>query len=202
MNAKKACAIVGSSEFVQELVQMAQMLDYERIDTYTEEAFSTDLLPNCLQYDQVVLAAQDPRLNLSFFKSLKSLGAKMPPLIHPRACIGHSQIGEASIIGLGVQLQDDCQVGVCTVINAAVVIENRCFIGDGVYIGAHTGLGEGACIEDLVWLGRGSLVMANRRVGEASSIGAGSFIMEDIEPDSVVDGEGMYGMTEYCSCCY
>ncbi|AIL33062.1 LbetaH domain-containing protein [Basilea psittacipulmonis] len=199
---KERCAIVGDSAFVNELEQIARLNGYAQIDTYPENGLA-DLIIKLSQYDQVVLGSQDARLNLSFYRELKALNAPLHPLIHPTSYIAQdAKIGEACVIGISVQIQERCQIGVCSVVNASVVIEQDCVVGNGVYLGAHSGLAQQVTVGDMCWMGKGSLVMAKRKVGNYASIGSGAFVMEDVPDDGEVEGEGSYGMTGYCSCCY
>ena len=44
------------------------------------------------------------------------------------------------------------------------------------------------CISDEVWIGAGVIIMPNIKIGRCSVIGAGSLVVEDVEPFSIYAG--------------
>ncbi len=117
-------------------------------------------------------------------------------------------IRENNVIG------DDVSIGTNTVmefgnrIGNRVRIHSNCFlemvtIGDDVFIGPHVVFVDdphpmnceryqeclgGPVIEDLVRIGSNSTIMPGVRIGRNSLVGAGSLVLHDVPPNSVVAG--------------
>ena len=68
------------------------------------------------------------------------------------------------------------------------VIGNNCKIGQNVTIGGRSGIMTLPVIEDDVEIGANALILGPVRVGQGSIIGAGSVVVKDVPPYSVVVG--------------
>lgn len=113
--------------------------------------------------------------------------------IHPPFCCDY---GENIKIGKNVFINFNCSILSC----AEVEIGDNCWIGPNVqiYTAIHpinpekrnTGVGSAqpVKIEKNCWLGGGVIVLPNVKIGEGSTIGAGSVVTRDIPPHCVAVG--------------
>lgn len=74
------------------------------------------------------------------------------------------------------------------VIHPEAVIGDNCKIGQNVTIGGRSGITILPIIEDDVEIGANALILGPVRIGKGSIIGAGSVVVKDVPPYSVVVG--------------
>ncbi len=74
------------------------------------------------------------------------------------------------------------------VIHPEAIIGDNCKIGQNVTIGGRSGITVLPVIEDNVEIGANALILGPIRVGRGSIIGAGSVVVKDVPPFSVVVG--------------
>ena len=74
------------------------------------------------------------------------------------------------------------------VIHPEAIIGNNCKIGQNVTIGGRSGITILPIIEDDVEIGANSLILGPIKIGKGSKIGAGSVVLKDTPPNSVVVG--------------
>lgn len=69
-----------------------------------------------------------------------------------------------------------------------VVIGNNCLIQKGVLIGGKSNSNKLPVICDNVQIGAHSIILGNVTIGDNAIIGAGSVVLKDVEPNTVVAG--------------
>lgn len=106
----------------------------------------------------------DNRPREKVFRMLKDLGANLPPLVHPKAIIG-----EGSCIGQG------------TAIFPGAVIGPRCHVGDGVIINQGVQLCHDSVVYDYAHLAPGAIIAGWCKIGERTTIGMGSTVLNHTE---------------------
>ena len=74
------------------------------------------------------------------------------------------------------------------VIHPEAVIGDNCKIGQNVTIGGRSGLTVLPVIEDNVEIGANALILGPVTIGKGSIIGAGTIVLKDVPPYSVVVG--------------
>lgn len=89
-----------------------------------------------------------------------------------------------SEIGPGLALYH----GTGLVVHAAAKIGARCTLRNGVTIGERRPGGGCPVLEDDVELGVNAVVIGPIRIGRGASVGAGSVVLRDVEPGTVVAG--------------
>lgn len=90
-----------------------------------------------------------------------------------------------------VQIGDNCRFAhnaLGVVIHPEAIIGNNCKIGQNVTIGGRSALSILPVIEDNVEIGANALILGPIRIGKGSIIGAGSVVIKDVPPYSVVVG--------------
>jgi tetrahydrodipicolinate N-acetyltransferase len=106
------------------------------------------------------------------------------------------EIGDQCVIMMGAVLNIGAVIGKKTMIDMNVVIGGRAVVGNNCHIGAGTVLAgvieppsaEPVVIEDDVLIGANVVVLEGVKVGKGSVVAAGSVVVKDVEPFTVVAG--------------
>jgi acetyltransferase-like isoleucine patch superfamily enzyme len=114
-----------------------------------------------------------------------------------------SVIGENSLIGSNVIVENHCKIGKNVSIQSGVYIPTYSVIEDNVFLGPNAVLTndkyigfkdprkrglEGVIIEEKASIGANSTILPGVRVGRQSVIGSGTVVTRDVPPGSVVVG--------------
>jgi sugar O-acyltransferase (sialic acid O-acetyltransferase NeuD family) len=128
-------------------------------------------------------ANSDLRTREKIFSKLKTIGFKLPSLIHPSAIV------EASVeIGDGNQLMAGCIVGSSAVIknnniiNSGAIVSHDCVIGDNVHIAPGAVLGGNVTVAANTLIGMGVTVYFGCKIGRQVMVMNGLEVFENI-PD-------------------
>lgn len=106
------------------------------------------------------------------------------------------EIGDNCVIMMGAVLNIGAVIGKKTMIDMNVVVGGRAVVGNNCHIGAGTVLAgvieppsaEPVVIADDVLIGANAVVLEGVKVGKGSVIAAGSVVVKDVEPYTVVAG--------------
>lgn len=115
-------------------------------------------------------------------------GARLSNFIYPQINLEFVKLGLGNYIQENVVLQAHVQIGNNSSIHIGSLIGHDTKIGNSVFIAHGCNISGGVEIEDGVFLGTGVSVLPNIRIGKWSIIGAGSLIIEDVPPYSLVVG--------------
>jgi 2,3,4,5-tetrahydropyridine-2,6-dicarboxylate N-acetyltransferase len=117
--------------------------------------------------------------------------------IEPGAIIReHVEIGDNCVIMMGAVLNIGASIGEKTMIDMNVVVGGRAVVGKNCHIGAGAVLAGvieppsalPVIIEDNVLIGANAVILEGIRVGNGAVIAAGSVVVKDVEPYSVMAG--------------
>lgn len=106
------------------------------------------------------------------------------------------EIGDQCVIMMGAVLNIGAVIGKKTMIDMNVVVGGRAVVGNNCHIGAGTVLAgvieppsaEPVVIEDDVLIGANVVVLEGVKVGKGAVVAAGSIVVKDVEPYTVVAG--------------
>jgi 2,3,4,5-tetrahydropyridine-2,6-dicarboxylate N-acetyltransferase len=106
------------------------------------------------------------------------------------------EIGDNCVIMMGAVLNIGAVIGEKTMIDMNVVVGGRAIVGKNCHIGAGAVLAgvieppsaDPVIIEDDVLIGANAVVLEGVKVGKGSVIAAGSVVVKDVEPLSVMAG--------------
>jgi tetrahydrodipicolinate N-acetyltransferase len=106
------------------------------------------------------------------------------------------EIGDNCVIMMGAVLNIGAVIGKKTMIDMNVVVGGRAVVGDNCHIGAGTVLAgvieppsaDPVIIEDDVLIGANAVVLEGIKVGKGAVVAAGSIVVRDVEPFTVVAG--------------
>ena len=131
-----------------------------------------------------------PSRRIEIFKSLKTMGAKLPTIISPFAYVSkHANLGEGTIvmhdalINAGASVGHNCIINTKALIEHDVVIENHCHIATGAVINGGTNIGQET------FIGSNAVIRECISIGEKSIVGAGSVITSRLSPESIIIGK-------------
>ncbi|MBK9099813.1 MAG: 2,3,4,5-tetrahydropyridine-2,6-dicarboxylate N-acetyltransferase [bacterium] len=106
------------------------------------------------------------------------------------------EIGDHCVIMMGAVLNIGAVIGERTMIDMNVVVGGRAIVGKNCHIGAGTVLAgvieppsaDPVIIEDDVLIGANAVVLEGVKVGKGAVVAAGSIVVKDVEPFTVVAG--------------
>jgi len=128
-----------------------------------------------------------PLADLSKYKARIEPGAVIRDMV---------EIGDHCVIMMGSVLNIGAVIGEKTMIDMNVVVGGRAVVGKNCHIGAGAVLAgvieppsaDPVVIEDDVLIGANAVVLEGVRVGKGAVIAAGSVVVKDVEPYSVMAG--------------
>ena len=115
-------------------------------------------------------------------------GGVFTNFIHPNVNLDMVSIGIGTYIQENAVLQANVKIGNNTAVNAHSVVSHETQLGNSVFLAPGCRLAGCVTIEDGVFIGVGATVMPRLKVGRWSVIGAGSVVIRDVPPYSVVAG--------------
>lgn len=106
------------------------------------------------------------------------------------------EIGDNCVIMMGAVINIGAVIGKKTMIDMNVVVGGRAVIGDNCHVGAGAVLAgvveppsaTPVIIEDDVLIGANAVILEGVRIGRGAVIAAGSVVVKDVEPKTVMAG--------------
>lgn len=140
-----------------------------------------------VDYAFVCIGALDNMgLRENIFNSLKSIGYKMPCLVHSSAWVSeYAYLGEGTCVMPHVSINSGATIGENCIINTASVVEHDCIIERNVHISPSATLAGGVHVGSSSHIGIGACIIQNVVVGKNVVIGAGAAVINDI-PDGAL----------------
>lgn len=136
-----------------------------------------------------VAAIENVNLRMKLYHKIKTIGFKLPRLIHSSAIISpYAEIGEGTCVMAGAVINANAKVGSNSIINTGAIVEHDCIIGDNVQISPGVVLAGSVNINDNTFVGIGSRIIQGITIGREVVIGAGAVVIDDIPDNSVAVG--------------
>lgn len=138
-----------------------------------------------------VIAIGEPRTKRAIAESLMASGCVFPVLVHPAAVLMNRQtisIEHGTVIGAGVALTTDIQIG------PHVLLNLNATVGHDVKIGAFSSIMPGVNLAGAVEIGTEALIGAGAnlrngvRVGNGAIVGMGAAVIRNVDNHSTVVG--------------
>lgn len=137
----------------------------------------------------VIIGIGDNRTRYDIRRKLEKADLCFDTAVHPSAQLGRGvMLGKGTVVMANSVINPDTRVGSHCIINTAANIDHDCLIGDFVHISPGVNLGGSVRIDSLSWVGLGACVSNNIHIAEQTIIGAGSVVIRDVDPDTVVVG--------------
>jgi len=137
----------------------------------------------------VVVAIGDGATRVGLIEHSRSIGLRIPALIHPSATVSRfASIDDGTLVLAQAAINAGAQVGLGVIINTGATVDHDCIVGDGVHVcpGAH--LAGNVRIGRFSWIGIGSCVKQGTVIGRNSVIGAGAAVVSDVADGTTVVG--------------
>src|SRR5690554_750014 len=137
------------------------------------------------------ISVGDNNIRTDLANKIREKGGDLPTLIHPTAVVSkYSKIEQGVVIQANSVVQADALIQQDTVISSNVSIAHNSLIGKGCYLAFNSIIGAYIKVQDLVFVGQSAAIVSGKLnfVGQNAIIGAGSVILHDVEPYSIVAG--------------
>jgi sugar O-acyltransferase (sialic acid O-acetyltransferase NeuD family) len=138
---------------------------------------------------RAVIAVGDNATRRRLAEHARSLGLRLPQLIHPSAIVSPTaHIGEGTVVLPGAIVGVCTTVGDLCILNTRSTIDHDCQIGDCVHIAPGATLTGRVTVCDGALIGAGATIIPDIVVGEESIIGAGATVIRDVPSHTTVVG--------------
>jgi sugar O-acyltransferase (sialic acid O-acetyltransferase NeuD family) len=161
-------------------------------DVLKDFSYEVEYLGNIEQYspreaEKFVIGIGDPVKKRKIVELLKSKGAQFATLIHPSAVIARSAIlGEGVVVCPNSFVSADARVGNFVAINGLSSVGHDVDLGSYSTLSAHVDLTGWVKVGEECFFGTGAKIMPKVVIGRNSKIGAGSLIMRDVKPETIM----------------
>lgn len=201
---KSRLTLVGGGAFGRELINWA--LDIAKVGNFPEVSgfldigsealgeygYELEYLGDIEQYsprnaEKFVIAIGDPKKKRKIVELLKNKGAQFETLIHPSAVVARSAVlGEGVVVCPNSFVSADARIGDFVAINGLSSIGHDVDLGSYSTLSAHVDLTGWVKVGEECFFGTGAKVLPKVTIGRGSRIGAGSLIMRDVKPETVM----------------
>jgi sugar O-acyltransferase (sialic acid O-acetyltransferase NeuD family) len=120
---------------------------------------------------------------------LEGLGLKPIDVWHPKAIVeSTADVGRGSQVMPGVVVHKFTEIGAFSILNTAATIDHECRLGHGVHVMGAAALAGTVQVQDFASIGTNATVLPGVTIGRGAYVGAGSVVLRDVRPMSVVAG--------------
>jgi len=123
--------------------------------------------------------------------TIRQNGGNIPTLIHPTAVVSkYSSIEEGVAIHVNAVVQADASIKKDTVLSYNTSVSHNSTIGEACYLAFNSTIGAYIDVQDFVLIGQAAAIISDKLeyIGHHSIVGAGSVIIKNVEPNSIVVG--------------
>lgn len=151
----------------------------------------TDLLPDLAGQgiEGAVVAIGDNGVRRQFADLVDASGLELANAIHPSANLARTvTVGCNVVIAAGALVCAHCQIGDSVILNTGCIIDHESMVGTAAHVCPGVKVAGHVTIESGAFAGIGATIIQNLRIGYDSVVGAGSVVIEDVEPMTTVVG--------------
>ena len=164
----KQIAFLDDDNSLQPFLGIKVIGDINSIERYLEEY-------------EVFVAMGNNMIRQKVSLDLEEKGARIPIIVHPDSVIGSNvTIGTGSVVMAGVVINCNSSIGKGCIINTCASVDHDNIIGDYVHLspGVHTA--GTVNIGNASWIGIGAILRNDIRIVNNCVIGAGAVVVKDI----------------------
>jgi len=195
-------AILGASGHGKVVADAAECMGWRSIEFFDDAwpAITTignwmvlggtlELLARVEEFDGVLVAIGNNDVRQEKLNVLKSLGARLPVLVHPSATVSrYASIGAGSVVFASAVVNAYASVSDGAILNTGCSIDHDCILGSCVHISPGARLAGAVSVGAGSWIGIGACVKQNVRIGSKVMVGAGAAVVGDISDNMTVVG--------------
>lgn len=138
---------------------------------------------------RAVIAVGDNVLRKTFGDHARSLGLRLPALVHPHAYVAaKATLGDGSVVLAGAVVGAHAKIGELAIVNTRASVDHDCFLGDSVHIAPGVTVAGNVTIGNYSLVGVGASILPGLCIGDNAIIGAGSTVIRDVPSDCTVAG--------------
>jgi sugar O-acyltransferase (sialic acid O-acetyltransferase NeuD family) len=138
---------------------------------------------------RAVIAVGDNATRKKFADHARSVGLRLPVLIHPNAVVSPTaQLGDGTVVLAGAVIGAHARIGELCIINTRATIDHDCELGDCVHVAPGAIVTGGVTIGNGTLIGAGAVIVPGLIVGDDSIVGAGATVIHDVPSNSTVVG--------------
>ncbi len=195
----KKIAIIGASGHGKVVADLAQMCGYQvfffddsfpnlkQIAHWSVIGSFSDLLNQNQNQDQnhvfefAVVAIGDNKTRSKLSEQLSEVGFSLATLIHHSAVVSQYAVVESgSVVFANAVINAFAKIGKNCIINTGAIVEHDCIIKDAVHLSPNVALAGNTKVGISTWLGIGSVTKQGVEIGDNSTIGANSTVLNNI----------------------
>jgi sugar O-acyltransferase (sialic acid O-acetyltransferase NeuD family) len=138
---------------------------------------------------RAAIAIGDNATRKRFAEHAKSIGLRLPVLIHPNAYVSPTaHLGEGTVVLAGAVVGPHAKIGDLCIVNTRSAVDHDCELGDCVHVAPGATLCGGVTVGNGTLIGAGATVLLNLIIGDDSIVGAGATVLRDVRSNSTVVG--------------
>ncbi len=138
---------------------------------------------------RAVIAVGDNELRKRFAEHARSIGLRLPVLIHPNAIVSPTaHLGDGTVVLAGAVVGAHAKIGELCIINTRASVDHDCELGDCVHVGPGAILTGNVTVGNGAVIGAGSTIIPGLIVGDDSIVGAGATVIRDVHSNCTVVG--------------
>lgn len=148
-----------------------------------------ELLVNIKQYDGVVVAIGNNKVRLERHDLISKQGGQMVSIVHPSAVVSpYAKVGSGTVIFAGAIINAFSDIGEAAIINTGATVDHDCFLSNGVHICPGVHIAGNVSVGEASWIGIGSSVIQQVNITKHVMVGAGSVVIKNIDESGTVVG--------------
>ncbi|PSS47908.1 acetyltransferase [Pseudomonas sp. BBP2017] len=198
----KRLAILGASGHGKVVADLAELNGWGLIEFYDDAWPSVQfnnhwpvvgtfahLQERTGEYEGILVAIGNNAVRHAKLVSLGALGAIIPTLVHPAACVSrYASIAPGTVVFAGAVVNAGAVVGSGCILNTSCSVDHDCTLSEAVHVSPGAHLAGGVAVGPLSWVGIGACVKQEIRIGAKVQVGAGAVVVCPIADNQVVIG--------------
>ncbi len=138
---------------------------------------------------RAVIAIGNNALRKRFAEHAKSIGLRLPVLIHPHAYVSPTaHLGDGTVVFAGAIVGAHVQIGEGSIINTRAAIDHDSMLGDFVHVAPGATLCGSITVGNGTLIGAGVTIIPDIIIGNEAIIGAGATVIRDVGSHTTVVG--------------